>query len=34
MIIINDTKLCWNCEIVEIEQDETYCSTECWIEGN
>jgi predicted nucleic acid-binding Zn ribbon protein len=22
-------KLCWNCEVVEIEADESFCSIEC-----
>ena len=25
-------KICWNCETVEVEPDEFYCSTECWKE--
>ncbi len=22
-------KLCWNCEVVEVEADESFCSIEC-----
>jgi hypothetical protein len=22
-------KLCWNCEVVEVEPDESFCSIEC-----
>ena len=25
-------KLCWNCETVEIEPEEYFCSKECWTE--
>jgi predicted nucleic acid-binding Zn ribbon protein len=26
---IDNIKFCWNCEIVEIEADESFCSIEC-----
>lgn len=25
-------RFCWNCEVAEIEADESFCSSRCWKE--
>jgi hypothetical protein len=31
---MNNSRLCWNCEIVEVEADECFCSMECYKESS
>jgi hypothetical protein len=31
---MGNSRLCWNCEIVEVEADEYFCSMECYKESS